>query len=169
MTQDAAVPVGFDPAPTTVEQGGVYYTAARWTPEELVALARHLRSAGRRSLAEISDDTLMTAWSETVTAFLDPCSPERTALDPMLAQLCRLSRPGLEAALEAVLGGVAAGPAVELREAVRRQRPSTDPEALALVVLAANVPALALQPLLPGVSVRIPTCCLISWSSFPTW
>ena len=96
---------------------------------------------------------LLDAWAETVEAFLDPTSPERGALDPDLARLCRLSPEGLAAGLEAVLGGVRREPAAALFTAAEGK---TAPEEPVLVVLASNLPALAVQPLLPALALRRP-------------
>jgi hypothetical protein len=89
---------------------------------------------------------------ETVEAFCDPSSPERRALDPPLAAAVRLSPPGLQAGLEAVLGGVAGERAAEViaAGAERRALAARPP---VLVVLAGNVPGLAVQPLLPALAL----------------
>lgn len=101
----------------------------------------------------LTDEELLTAWGETVEAFLDPGSPERRALDPELAETSRLSREGLAAALEAVLGGVRTGPAAALlAEADGLPRGG----GTVLVVLASNLPALAVQPLWPALALRRP-------------
>lgn len=102
-------------------------------------------------------DALTAAWVATVAAFRDPASPERRALDPALAAASRLSPQGLEAGLEAVLGGVAGQRAAEViaagaarrEEAPRHGRPRPP----VLVVLAGNLPGLAVQPLLPALAL----------------
>lgn len=104
-------------------------------------------------LRAVPTDALITAWAETVEAFRDPASPERRALDPELARLCRLSPEGLAAGLEAVLGGVRRGPASAL---FAEAEGKTAPEEPVLVVLASNLPALAVQPLLPALALRRP-------------
>jgi acyl-CoA reductase-like NAD-dependent aldehyde dehydrogenase len=124
----------------------------------------------------LSERDLAAAWVETVGAFRDPASPERRALDPSLAAAVRLSPQGLEAGLEAVLGGVAGERAAEViaagaarRAAARRAvaprggapggRPQEDGSPFdaarppVLVVLAGNVPGLAVQPLLPALAL----------------
>jgi hypothetical protein len=101
----------------------------------------------------VTDEELLAAWGETVEAFLDPGSPERRALDPKLAMTSRLSREGLAAALEAVLGGVRTGPAAALlAEAQGMPRGGGS----VLVVLASNLPGLAVQPLWPTLALRRP-------------
>ena len=101
----------------------------------------------------VTDEELLAAWGETVEAFLDPGSPERRALDPELAKTSRLSREGLAAALEAVLGGVRTGPAAELLAEAEGLPRGGGP---VLVVLASNLPGLAVQPLWPALVLRRP-------------
>jgi hypothetical protein len=158
--------------------------SARWTAGALAALATDLARGGG-ALRELPDEALADAWSATVEAFLDPGSPERRELTPALAVLCELSPAGLAAGLEAVLGGVRRQPAASLlaraaalrgaaRSAPRkatgaragRGRPGdaareeeTEQAAVdapVLVVLASNLPALAVQPLLPALALRRP-------------
>ncbi|HEX6862871.1 MAG TPA: acyl-CoA reductase, partial [Thermoanaerobaculia bacterium] len=80
-------------------------------------------------------------------------SPERRALDPELARTSRLSREGLAAALEAVLGGVRSGPASALLAEAEGLPRGGGP---VLVVLASNLPGLAVQPLWPALILRRP-------------
>ncbi|MGB6364627.1 MAG: acyl-CoA reductase [Thermoanaerobaculia bacterium] len=152
MIHDAALPPGLQPsAATSVEREGVFYTSARWAPDDLARLGEHLQGQGAEALAGISDTELLEAWSATVEVFRDPGSVVRQALDRPLSRFCRLSPEGLSAGLEAVLGGVVGRPAEEL---VREAAPSIrDP---VLVILAANLPALAVQPLLPALALRRP-------------
>ncbi|MGB3563050.1 MAG: acyl-CoA reductase, partial [Thermoanaerobaculia bacterium] len=120
-------------------------------PDDLARLGEHLQGQGAEALAGISDTELLEAWSATVEVFRDPGSVVRQALDRPLSRFCRLSPEGLSAGLEAVLGGVVGRPAEEL---VREAAPSIrDP---VLVILAANLPALAVQPLLPALALRRP-------------
>lgn len=123
-----------------------------WTPDGLARVMDGLREGGA-SLRALSTADLLAAWAETVEAFLDPGSPERRALDPDLARLCRLSPEGLAAGLEAVLGGVRREPAAALFAAAEGKIAPEDP---VLVVLASNLPALAVQPLLPALALRRP-------------
>ena len=156
MAHDAAVPASLRPPTATVEQRGVFYSSARWTPDTLAWLARHLRTRGQETLEQIPDDAILAAWSDTVEAFLDSGSPERQALDASLQRLCQLSQAGLEAGLQAVLGGVRR----EVASPLLRQATSWNEEhgkgSLVLVILAANLPALAVQPLLPALLLRRP-------------
>lgn len=130
---------------------GVRYASARWNPEALALLVASLRE-GADALRAIPADGLLAAWGDTVARFLRPSSLERRALDPALARLCRLSRPGLDAALEAVLGGVRR----EAAAAVVAGAPAPADAGPVLVVLAGNLPALAVQPLLPALALRRP-------------
>jgi hypothetical protein len=153
MIQDWALPPGFTPAVRTVaERDGIAWGAARWTPAELEALARRL-VAGGAALRLVPRHRLEAAWGETVAAFLDPRSPERQALDPPLVRLSRLSPPGLAAGLEAVLGGVSGEPA---RRLFAQAPAAPPPPGLVVVVLASNLPALAVQSLLPALALRRP-------------
>ena len=156
MTHDAAIPPGLEPVRSTVEQRGIYYSAAQWTPLELASLAQQLKTKGRDALVEISNQTLLDAWCDTVEAFRDPLSPERKALDPSLTRLCQLSIPGLQAGLEAVLGGVTRQPAQQLQAQAKDWQARGPEVSLVLVALAANLPALAVQPLLPALLLRQP-------------
>lgn len=124
-------------------------------PGDGAGLARRL-GRGAAALREVSDLDLARAWGETVDAFLDPASPERRALDPDLVRSARLSPQGLAAGLAAVLGGVRREPAARLlarAAGLARPAPAATP---ALVILAGNLPALAVQPLLPALALRRP-------------
>jgi len=147
LPSSARMPV-FRPA----ERPGVRYSAARWTPEALGRVVVALRE-GAAALREIPDDDLLAAWGDTVATFLRTGSLERRALDPPLARLCGLSREGLREGLEAVLGGVRREPAAAL---LARARPAPSGAGPVLVVLASNLPGLAVQPLLPALLTRRP-------------
>jgi len=123
-----------------------------WTPDALAREMARLRE-GSAPLRALPAEDLLAAWAETVEVFLDSASPERRALDPDLARLCRLSPEGLAAGLQAVLGGVRREPAAALFAAAEGK---TAPEDPVLVVLASNLPALAVQPLLPALALRRP-------------
>jgi hypothetical protein len=134
-------------------EGPAPYLAARWTPESLGKLTAALQ-AGAAPLREIPEEDLLAAWGDTVATFLRPGSLERRALAPALARLCGLSREGLKAGLEAVLGGVRREPASALAAKVAKPAPETAGPVLA--VLASNLPGLAVQPLLPALLLRRP-------------
>jgi hypothetical protein len=126
--------------------------ARMWTPDTLAREMARLREGGA-ALRVLPTEALLAAWGETVEAFRDPASPERRELDPELARLCRLSPEGLAAGLEAVLGGVRRDSAAALFAAAEGKSAPDDP---VLVVLASNLPALAVQPLLPALALRRP-------------
>lgn len=156
MLRDAFLPAplaqSFEPLFRPAERGaGARYASARWNPEALALLVSSLRE-GADALREIPGDDLLAAWGDTVARFLRSGSLERRALDPALARLCRLSRPGLDAGLEAVLGGVRR----EAAAAVFQRAPAPSDAGPVLVVLAGNLPALAVQPLLPALALRRP-------------
>lgn len=157
VLRDAYLPPGLPPPETALaERVGILYSAARWRPEELGRLVAELERGGA-ALRALADEDLLAAWSETVEAFLDPGSPERQGLDRALARSTALSPQGLSAGLEAVLGGVRREPAAALLARTRAIRAGTGgPDTPALVVLAANLPALAVQPLLPALALRRP-------------
>ena len=135
-------------------------SAADAAPVDAPALARlveRLATRGAEALATIDHDALLGAWSATVEAFLDPDSPERRAIEPALVESTGLSPAGLKAGLAAVLGGVREPHAAALFERaalLRLERGGR--RAPALVVLAGNIPGLAVQPLLPALALRRP-------------
>jgi hypothetical protein len=146
------------PAVAVASRGGVSHESAVWTPGALAALAAALER-GAASLRTLSDEDLLTAWSAAVEAFLDPAAAERRSLELPLAALCGLSPAGLAAGLEAVLGGVRRASAAGVLAQAAGRRQATPPAAIdapVLVVLPANLPALAVQPLLPILALRRP-------------
>ncbi len=155
MLADASLPDGLKlPATQSRKSGGVELRSVRWAPATLGELTRGLAREGPDALASISTRDLRDAWAATVGEFRDPGSAARTALAAPLAELAQLSAEGLAAGLEAVLGGVA-GPAADavFAEAERMERGERSP---VLVILASNLPALAVQPLLPALALRRP-------------
>jgi hypothetical protein len=157
MLRDAALPPVVPTPPCEArERAGVRWQAASWQAGELERVVTAL-AAAVPGLAELSDDRLLTVWVETVARFRDPDSADRRALAPALAANCRLSPEGLAAGLEAVLGGVDRGPAERLfAEAARRGPAARAAGGPVLVVLASNLPGLAVQPLLTLVALRRP-------------
>lgn len=150
MLTDTYLPVVMDLPERTVERRGVVWRSASWTPAGLAELAARLVQS-KPSLAP--PEERLAAWVATVEEFRDPTSSSRRALAGPLARFCRLSPEGLAAGLEAVLGGVAEGPAVELFDAARGMAPA---EGLVVMLLASNLPALAVQPLLPALALGCP-------------
>lgn len=157
MIHDAACVSALAPAAATVERNGIFYTAACWTPDALTALAAHLDGAGRAALADLSPSRIFDAWCATTALFRDPFSAESEAIRPALARFSGLSPRGLEGALEAVLGGVDRPAAKSLFAAACDSGPGhAESGGLVAVFLAGNLPALAVQPLLPALAVRRP-------------
>jgi hypothetical protein len=157
LPADFALPPRATPPPSGVSQiAGVPCVSARWSAAALGDLPAVL-ARGATELRDLTDEALLDAWSATVEAFLDPTAPERRELAAALGVSCGLSPSGLAAALEAVLGGVRgpAAAAMLLRAAALREA-ATGAAAPVLVVLASNLPALAVQPLLPCVALRRP-------------
>lgn len=133
----------------------------------LASLAEKL-AAPKPALADLEEERLIAAWSETVEAFLDPASPERRSLDPRLERSTRLSAAGLHAGLAAVLGGVREMPFRVLLRAAAGRRGSGPPEpGFVLAILAGNLPGLAVQPLAAAVALRRPA--LIKSPSAEPW
>ena len=106
---------------------------------------------GAPALAALAPPRLEQAWADTVAAFRDPASEERRRLSPALTRLSGLSPPGAAAGLEVVLRGVAGGPAEALLVGAE-----PGGGGLVVVVLAANLPGLAVQPLLRALAARCP-------------
>ena len=119
-------------------------TLPQVTAQRLAAAAPALRA--------IQDNELLTAWNETLAAFLDPTSPERHQLDPDLLQATGLSPAGLDRGLRTIGAGMAGEPAV----ASLRRAPKQQQDGFSLVVLPANPPGLMLQSLLPALAARAP-------------
>lgn len=136
------------------------------TPAELAATAARLAARGRRALTALPLERRLDLWEETVAAFLEPGSPERSALLPRLLASSRLSPEGLTEGLELVLGG-ASGRAA--REMARRAAalPAATRDTLAGVVLAGNIPGLAAQSLLPALLLGRPL--LLKSASAEPW
>ena len=156
MLRDAFLPASLSRSrrpPLRRVERPVRVLAARWTPDSLAHAVSAL-SAGAAALREIPLEDLLAAWGDTVATFLRPGSLERRALDPPLARLCGLSRDGLKAGLEAVLGGVRREPASVL--AARAPEPAMGETRPVLAILASNLPGLAVQPLLPALILRRP-------------
>lgn len=146
--KDFSLPVpcsqGPEDAPSPWRQANV-------TPELLErvldALARSPESSG-----DISDDDLFAAWQRTLEVFRDPASTPRRRLDPHLSRLYGYSAAALQGALESMLDGVMGrhGRAV-FDDAGGRRNPRP-----VWVVLASNIPALAVQAVLPALALRRP-------------
>lgn len=153
VPSDHFVPPGTEVAAGT-EPGGdrAGVSSARWSGETLAALMHRLTERGAAALRRLDAERLVTAWHRAVAIWRHPDSAARRDLDPYLARACRLSGPGLAAALEAVLGGV---DGEDAHRALRSAVPCADGRP-AVVVLAGNLPALCVQSLLPALAVRRP-------------
>ena len=109
-------------------------------------------AAAAQSLRAIPNDDLLTAWNDSLGAFLDADSPERRDLDPHLLQSSGLSPAGLGHGLRSIGEGMLGdGAAAELQRPHRQQE-----DGFSLVVLPAEPPGLILQPLLPALAARAP-------------
>ena len=110
--------------------------------------------AARSKLTELGPGELAAAWRQTVDDFLRP--EPGSKLDQLrdeLAVQARLSRPGLDAGLDVVLRGVRSHAALDIFEQARHLQAGDAP---ALVILASNIPGLAVQSLLPALALRRP-------------
>ena len=156
VAHDAALPPDFPPVPTTVrERHGHLYSSASWSGETLRSLAAVLAQRGGDSLRRLDDDRLLAVWRDTLETFLRPDSDERLALQPLLEAGSRLSAEGLQAGLEALISGVTGAAAEELVRLARHHTHEEKGKPI-LVVLASNLPALGVQPLLAALASRRP-------------
>jgi len=153
MLRDFAIsPLAPKPPIRKTTRFGSTIETAEWTPEALQPALEAQRDIGKRQLLVISDSRLIEVWEATIEEFLNPDSDVRAELSHPLANACALSEQGLQAGLEAVLGGMRGDP---LRRLVGATRPSAGASVTA-VVLSSNLPALAVQSLLPALSLRQP-------------
>lgn len=152
MLRDVSAPTFLEPREQHQrEVAGVRFCATHWSGEELAALSRHLHQGGEK-LRDLSDDHLLHVWSHVIAELRDRRTELHQQIAEPLARLCRLSAKGLEIGLETVLKGMVGGPARQLFDAAR---PSSEPGFVA-VFLASNLPALAVQTLLPALATRRP-------------
>ncbi len=133
--------------PATLEQGDPATTTVL-----LERLVDHLTTAGAPALRRLGQELVLDVWADTVESFRDPASPQRRQLDATLTAHCRLSPAGLDAALEAVLQGVARKPAAALWRRASASGAAGAAAPPVWVVLASNLPALAVQPLLTALA-----------------
>lgn len=140
--------------------------APRARPRELEALAGHLARRGPQAVAAIPLARRLEVWEQVIEALLEPGSPERSALLPRLLESSRLSAEGLTEGLEIVLGG-ASGKAAAAMARRAEALPAIVSERLAGVVLAGNLPALAVQSLLPALLLGRPL--LLKSASSEPW
>lgn len=152
LIHDAALPAGLPRKEVrSRERRGVFYTSAVWTPAAMAGLVAHLE-AGARALEELPSGLLRRAWSRALAGFLDPASQTRLTLEASLPRLCALSPIGTDAALHTVVGGALGAAAEAVFETARERRGG----GLVTIVFASNLPALAVQPLLPTLALGRP-------------
>jgi len=128
-------------------KGNLPFESAAWQGDELAVLTSRLAERGVSALATLSLDRRLELWHDVVTALLDPDSTERAALFPALVDTARLSPEGLSEALEVVAGGAGSAAAASIAERLPSSPPAPGVDG---VVLASNVPGLAVQSLLPA-------------------
>lgn len=157
MWRDHALPPGMPSGTTSRHIRDVHWQARRWLIEnrgavQLQQLIDLLRAA-QQPLADLPAARLWQAWRDCVEEFRRPRPGSETAkfLED-LAQLCGLSSAGTKAALDAVLEGVSGPPARDFLITCPH-RATGGP---ATVILASNLPGLAVQSLLPALAVRCP-------------
>lgn len=148
---DFAVPPGLEPVAVGDDPRG--FVAARFEATELAAIARHLAERGAEALAAIPLERRLDLWCDVVDSLLDPDSEERRRLIRPLLRTSRLSAEGLTEGLRVLLGGAGRAVAERLAESAAGSR---RPRTLAAVVLAGNVPALAVQAVLPALVLGRP-------------
>jgi len=148
--RDFAVPEGCAPAAVKDDPRG--FTAARFSARELAAVSERLATRGAAALDGVPLPRRVEVWCDAIDALLDPESDERGRwIRPLLAT-SRLSAEGLTEALRVMLEGAGPGAAEDLvRRAVGRRVDS-----LAAAILAGNVPALAVQAMLPALVLARP-------------
>ncbi len=153
MSADFRVPDALAPLAARTDATGA--CRGRFTAAELRSLATQLAARGRQAVAGIPLARRLEVWEQTLTALLEPGSPERSALLPRLLASSRLSPEGLTEGLEIVLGGAVGTSAAELARRAEAVG-AGEVAALAGVVLAGNIPGLAVQSLLPALLLGQP-------------
>ncbi|HVF61113.1 MAG TPA: acyl-CoA reductase [Thermoanaerobaculia bacterium] len=149
MLRDAALPPGVAAPPFAARvRAGVGYEGAVWDPEALGNLVARLAEEGP-ALAALSDARILAAWAGAVSEI-------GRVVEDVLPALCGLSPAGTRAGLERVLGGVSGEPARRLFAEAERRRSGARGGGPVLVVLASNLPGLAVQPLLALLALRRP-------------
>ena len=121
-------------------------------PAALLQIQSQLAGNGASSLRSVGTEQLLGAWNDTISAFADPRSPERRRLDDRLGPASGLSQRCLNESLGALLEGFSAR---ESKIVIDRAAKCREPLAC-FVILAANIPGLALQSLLACLALRQP-------------
>ncbi|MEO8275068.1 MAG: acyl-CoA reductase [Thermoanaerobaculia bacterium] len=154
--RDYSVPGGFEPRDEVRDNrlGGIT-SRGRFEPRELAAIAERLSLHGSRAIASVPRARRIDVWSEVIDTFLEPRTRERERVLMPLQQSSGLSAEGITEALFVVLGGAAAGPARALAD---RAMPAAAAEHSGCcgVVLPGNIPAIAVQSLLPALLLGRP-------------
>jgi hypothetical protein len=150
MIADHSVPPGLEPAASSAD-GTI--RRARWSGGELVALATRL-VAGAAGLRAILAEDLYGAWERALIPLLTSDSKLREQLSPAMATGAALSPEALRAALDAMLAGSIGPPAQQLIARGREGTATT--HGLVLAVVAGNIPALAVQVVLPALAAGRP-------------
>ncbi|MCB9378921.1 MAG: hypothetical protein H6511_09200 [Holophagales bacterium] len=147
---DFAVPAGCAPASVGEDPRG--FVAARFAAAELATVAERLAVRGAAALDGVPLPRRLAVWNDALEALLDPESEERGRwIRPLLAT-SRLSAEGLTEGLRVMLEGARGEGAEELLRRVAGRRIGS----LAAAVLAGNVPALAVQAVLPAMALGRP-------------
>lgn len=120
-------------------------------PQDVSKLLDDL-AAGAAALAEVPDDALRSAWHRLLDDVRSPESPLRQGVDARLSAALGFSPPALQAALESIVDGLSGDAADVVFESAAGRRCGRP----LWVVLASNIPALVLQPLLPALALRRP-------------
>jgi hypothetical protein len=136
--------------PTSFLPGDEGSAATARPPEEASRLVARLTAGGAR-LGALAPERRLAAWRFALGTLLEPSSAPRRALDGTLTKALRLSPAGLQAGLEAIASGMLGASAEELFRAADR-RPRAARRGPALVILASNLPGLALQTVLPALA-----------------
>lgn len=121
-------------------------------PEAIRTDFTRLAQRGAATLAEMPRADLRQAWQETISLLRDPHTRAGSDLRDALRGATGLSTAGLDAALACVLDGVADAHADAVFATTHRVRDA----GVAGVVLASNLPGLAVQPLLSALAVGRP-------------
>lgn len=121
-------------------------------------LAETLARTGPGMLESLGFGGLLEAWNQAVAALRNPRSRAgqvlgTQALRSRLVANSGLSPAGLDAALEVMLTGVGPGSAEAVVGEARRRPRQTG---LVALVVASNIPALAVQPILPALALGHP-------------
>lgn len=132
---------------------GSVYAGARWDATSLGTVMEHLTES-ESALKAVAGERLATVWQEAVDELRRRCRDPESPLHGVLVRASGLSSPGLTAAVDQILDGVVTRAAVDL---LMSSAPLSGPSGGSVVVSASsNLPALAVQSLLPALVSRRP-------------